>query len=155
MGPRSTDLGACPVPDGRRVLVKQNYPKLELKLQLPTHMPEWDWLQGRAGYSKRDLWSSPEDVRVGLDQLLLGVQHHLWSWRESRDVKDSVSLLACSLASLLPVSQLSHLWTWRGNMTKWWHNTHSLRAFSVRVPSTTYVIWTGSVPKAAANTFSP
>lgn len=35
-----TDLGACPVPDGRKVLGKQNYPKLELKLQLPMHMPE-------------------------------------------------------------------------------------------------------------------
>lgn len=60
------------------------------------HMPEWDWLQGRVGYSRKDLWSSPEDLRVALDQLLLGVQHHLWSWRESKEMWKTVfySLLA-------------------------------------------------------------
>lgn len=41
---------------------------------------------GKSRVQQEGLWSSPEDLRVALDQLLLGVQHHLWSWRGSEDM---------------------------------------------------------------------
>lgn len=75
-----------PCPRWKESACKAKLPKIGAETATAHAHARMRLAAGKSRVQQEGLWSSPEDLRVALDQLLLGVQHHLLSWRESEDM---------------------------------------------------------------------